>query len=190
MIPASHSSVRHPAVSVRAAGAVCLPAPCPAKLARSISANYASSCTSTSTSSSYVINNASLRSSRGTIVACSSASSDTVLQPPTSSSAATSKGTPTGSVWELDFCSRPLLDERGKKVWELLICDPERSFEYAEYFPNSKINSAEVRQWTKRKHAVLTSSFPLLTQIAIMLPVYRLCSLREQLTECWPRLGQ
>jgi hypothetical protein len=38
-----------------------------------------------------------------------------------------------------------LLDERGKKVWELLICDPERNFEYSEYFPNSKINSAEVR---------------------------------------------
>jgi len=38
-----------------------------------------------------------------------------------------------------------LLDKRGKKVWELLICDPERNFEYSEYFPNSKINSAEVR---------------------------------------------
>lgn len=47
-------------------------------------------------------------------------------------------------MWEVDFCSRPLLDERGKKVWELLICDPERNFEYAQYFPNSRINSAEV----------------------------------------------
>jgi hypothetical protein len=53
---------------------------------------------------------------------------------------------PTSNVWELDFCSRPLLDERGKKVWELLICDPERKFEYAQYFPNSKINSIEVRR--------------------------------------------
>lgn len=51
---------------------------------------------------------------------------------------------PRSTVWELDFCSRPLLDERGKKVWELLITDPERSFEYAQYFPNSKINSVEV----------------------------------------------
>jgi len=52
---------------------------------------------------------------------------------------------PTASVWELDFCSRPLLDERGKKVWELLVCDPDRTFEHAEYFPNSRINSAELR---------------------------------------------
>lgn len=47
-------------------------------------------------------------------------------------------------MWELDFSSRPILDERGKKVWELLICDPQRSFEYAQYFPNNKINSGEV----------------------------------------------
>lgn len=31
------------------------------------------------------------------------------------------------------------------QVWELLICDPTRSFEYAQYFPNNKINSGEVR---------------------------------------------
>ncbi len=60
------------------------------------------------------------------------------------STATTSKEVPKSTTWEVDFCSRPLLDERGKKVWELLICDPERNFEYSEYFPNSKINSAEV----------------------------------------------
>lgn len=49
------------------------------------------------------------------------------------------------AVWELDFCSRPIMDERKKKVWELLICDPERNFEYSEYFPNNKINSVQVR---------------------------------------------
>lgn len=54
------------------------------------------------------------------------------------------KGAPKSEVWELDFCSRPMVDERGKKVWELLICDPERNFEYAQYFPNNKINSGEV----------------------------------------------
>ena len=51
---------------------------------------------------------------------------------------------PQSDMWEMDFCSRPLLDERGKKVWELLICDPERKFQYSQYFPNSKINSVEV----------------------------------------------
>eukprot|EP00882_Tetradesmus_deserticola_P006731 GHRQ01007084.1.p1 GENE.GHRQ01007084.1~~GHRQ01007084.1.p1 ORF type:complete len:356 (+),score=158.32 GHRQ01007084.1:166-1233(+) len=53
---------------------------------------------------------------------------------------------PTSDVLELDFCSRPLLDERGKKVWELLVCSSDRSFEYSQYFPNSKINSVELRK--------------------------------------------
>lgn len=30
------------------------------------------------------------------------------------------------------------------QVWELIICDPQRSFEYAQYYPNNKINSGEV----------------------------------------------
>jgi len=62
------------------------------------------------------------------------------------SSPTSSKDVSSSPLWEIDFCSRPLLDERGKKVWELLICDPERNFEYSEYFPNSKINSAELRR--------------------------------------------
>ncbi|PNH02936.1 hypothetical protein TSOC_011060 [Tetrabaena socialis] len=71
------------------------------------------------------------------------AHSDTAVQLPSTSTAGST--VPKSGVWEIDFCSRPLLDERGKKVWELLICDPERTFEYSEYFPNSKINSGEVR---------------------------------------------
>jgi hypothetical protein len=27
-----------------------------------------------------------------------------------------------GTIWELDFYSRPLRDEEGKKVWEVVIC--------------------------------------------------------------------
>jgi len=48
--------------------------------------------------------------------------------------------------WELDFCSRPIFDERGKKVWELLVTDSTRSFVHAEYFPNNKINSRTLRE--------------------------------------------
>ncbi|DBB12647.1 TPA: TGF-beta-activated kinase 1 and MAP3K7-binding protein 2 [Trebouxia sp. C0006] len=55
------------------------------------------------------------------------------------------KGLPQSQVWELDFCSRPLLDERGKKRWELLICSPDRKFEYSAYFPNNKINSTQLK---------------------------------------------
>lgn len=45
------------------------------------------------------------------------------------------------SEWELDFCSRPILDIRGKKVWELVVCDSSLSLQYTKYFPNNVINS-------------------------------------------------
>eukprot|EP00210_Caulerpa_lentillifera_P002491 g2388.t1 len=53
---------------------------------------------------------------------------------------------PQSKEWELDFCSRPLLDERKKKVWELLICDPNNTFRYSQYFPNNKVNSTELKK--------------------------------------------
>lgn len=43
-----------------------------------------------------------------------SAAASTVAPEPTA--AVSSKGVPQSDVWELDFCSRPILDERGKKV--------------------------------------------------------------------------
>lgn len=66
---------------------------------------------------------------------------------------------PTSDVLELDFCSRPLLDERGKKVWELLVCNSDRSFEFSQYFPNSKINSVEV-SWV-RLYAITATVYSL-----------------------------
>ena len=51
---------------------------------------------------------------------------------------------PTATEWQLDFSSRPVLDERGKKRWELLITTPNRSWECVRWFSNNKINSAEV----------------------------------------------
>jgi len=66
------------------------------------------------------------------------------------------KEVPTSNVWQLDFCSRPILDERGKKVWELLLCDPARQFEYAKYFPNNKINSAEVSRIASFSNHIIT----------------------------------
>jgi hypothetical protein len=44
-------------------------------------------------------------------------------------------------IWELDFYSRPLLDENQKKIWELLICDPERRFEYVKFCPGVEANA-------------------------------------------------
>lgn len=83
--------------------------------------------------------------------AAAAPSSSTASQSPAVSSL------PNSDVIELDFCSRPLLDERGKKVWELLVCSPDRSFEYSQYFPNNKINSAEVSLARVRTHCMIIS---------------------------------
>jgi hypothetical protein len=54
-----------------------------------------------------------------------------------------------GTIWELDFYSRPILDENQKKVWEVLICESPTTttqaidslFRYAEYCPHDRVNS-------------------------------------------------
>lgn len=58
------------------------------------------------------------------------------------------------TIWELDFYSRPILDENQKKVWEVLICesplDTRRTmdslFRYAKYCSNSSVNSIFLRE--------------------------------------------
>jgi hypothetical protein len=61
------------------------------------------------------------------------------------------------TIWELDFYSRPLLDENGKKIWEVAICEsPTRTdaelnplFRFAEYCSSTEINSARLTQVLK-----------------------------------------
>lgn len=58
-----------------------------------------------------------------------------------------------GSIWEIDFYSRPILDENEKKVWEVLVCEspldtrtnPESLFRYAQYCPSTQVNSVWLR---------------------------------------------
>ena len=57
-------------------------------------------------------------------------------------------------VWELDFYSRPVLDEEGKKLWEVLICEspnsikrsPDTLFKYSQYCSSSSVNSLWLRE--------------------------------------------
>ena len=57
-------------------------------------------------------------------------------------------------VWELDFYSRPILDEEGKKLWEVLICEspnsikrsPDTLFKYSQYCSNQSVNSLWLRE--------------------------------------------
>lgn len=54
-----------------------------------------------------------------------------------------------GSIWEIDFYSRPILDENQKKVWEVLVCESpsdirtnlDSLFRYAKYCPSTQVNS-------------------------------------------------
>ncbi len=58
------------------------------------------------------------------------------------------------TIWELDFYSRPILDENGKKIWEILICEsplqvkaqPDALFRHAEYCSSTEVNSVRLKQ--------------------------------------------
>lgn len=45
-------------------------------------------------------------------------------------------------VWQVDFYRRPLKDEKGQQLWELLICDSTRSFTYEALCPQSEANTS------------------------------------------------
>ena len=58
-----------------------------------------------------------------------------------------------GKIWELDFYSRPILDENQKKKWEILICetptdidaDINSLFRYSQFCSNSEVNSITLK---------------------------------------------
>ncbi len=59
-----------------------------------------------------------------------------------------------GTVWEIDFYSRPILGDNGKKLWELLVCEsplttqrsPDSLFRYAKSCPSNTVNSVWLRE--------------------------------------------
>ncbi|AFY33546.1 Tab2/Atab2 family RNA-binding protein [Calothrix sp. PCC 7507] len=68
-----------------------------------------------------------------------------------------------GSIWELDFYSRPILDEKQKKVWEVLVCESpsdirtktDSLFRYAQYCSSTQVNSGWLR--TALQEAITTA---------------------------------
>ncbi len=58
-----------------------------------------------------------------------------------------------GKTWELDFYSRPILDENKKKKWEVLICespdnintDINSLFRYSQFCLNGEVNSLTLK---------------------------------------------
>ncbi len=59
-----------------------------------------------------------------------------------------------GTVWELDFYSRPILDENKKKRWEVLIseaaqtvdAEPDQLFRFSKFLSNTEVNSIELEK--------------------------------------------
>ncbi|NJN75031.1 MAG: DUF1092 family protein [Synechococcaceae cyanobacterium RL_1_2] len=58
-----------------------------------------------------------------------------------------------GITWELDFYSRPIVDENKKKVWEVLICESpvsvtqsmDQLFSFSRFCPSDQVNSEFLR---------------------------------------------
>lgn len=56
-------------------------------------------------------------------------------------------------IWELDFYSRPLLDENQKKLWEVLVCESPLDmqshtadlFHYSTFLSSAEVNSVRLR---------------------------------------------
>lgn len=61
-------------------------------------------------------------------------------------------------IWELDFYSRPILDENNKKLWEVLICETPQSidvsldslYRYTEFCPSNTVNSIRLGEAIKK----------------------------------------
>ncbi|ACK68305.1 protein of unknown function DUF1092 [Rippkaea orientalis PCC 8801] len=59
-----------------------------------------------------------------------------------------------GTIWELDFYSRPILDENQKKLWEVVICEtpltvdrsPDTLFKYSQFCSSQTVNSVWLRE--------------------------------------------
>lgn len=69
-------------------------------------------------------------------------------------------------IWELDFYSRPILDEQNKKVWEVLVCEsplsidsqPEQLFRYHQFCPSTQVNSVWLK--TALQEAIVQAPKP------------------------------
>jgi hypothetical protein len=70
-----------------------------------------------------------------------------------------------GSVWELDFYSRPVLDDNQKKRWEVLLCEgitdtetqPDQTFRYQKFLSSAEVNSISLKAVIDEAIAAATS---------------------------------
>lgn len=55
------------------------------------------------------------------------------------------------TLWQADLYRRPLQDEAGNSLWELVVCDVDRAFTATAFCPQSQVDSAwitqQLQQW-------------------------------------------
>ena len=56
-------------------------------------------------------------------------------------------------IWQADFYRRPLKDENGKTLWELLLCNSTGSFKYEALCPQSEANAT----WLANQFSIASS---------------------------------
>jgi hypothetical protein len=78
-----------------------------------------------------------------TMAAAEASASPTRSGKATSVKAAKMKPSP---IWELDLYTRPVTNDQGKKLWELLVTDANGVMRHVEPLPSSLINSRELRK--------------------------------------------
>jgi len=102
-------------------------------------------------------------------------------------------------IWEVDFYSRPVLDDQGKKLWELLLCDPQGTECFAQTCPPDQVNSQWLRDalapWVRDNAITHLRSFrapmlPMLTRACeglqvTVLPSRRVVALAHWLNHRW-----
>lgn len=110
----------------------------------------------------------------------------------------------TAVFWELDFFSRPALDANQKKIWELLICNSDRSWQYRQICPPNQVNS----EWLASQLQIALASTTSPLKVRFFRPSManmitrgckavdlvpqvsrRLFTLRQWLQECYPQEG-
>ncbi|HEY9618481.1 MAG TPA: Tab2/Atab2 family RNA-binding protein [Microcoleaceae cyanobacterium] len=59
-------------------------------------------------------------------------------------------------IWEIDFYRRPLQDEQGNELWELLVCTPEGTWQHCTCCPQPEVNASwletQLRQLLETAH--------------------------------------
>lgn len=70
------------------------------------------------------------------------------------------------AIWQVDFYRRPLKDESGNPLWELVICSPDKTFAAYAFCPQSEANG----QWLTQQFQELAQQTAIPERIEVFRP--------------------